>query len=101
MTTTGPVAENESRRSSRGEDKSEEEQEEGQEEEWRAKEVYESTHHHSNYLNRKRRAPRGTLAAKTKRSCGKGDDRARTHFRRAKFSAANAVCVLWVVWVGY
>jgi len=100
MTTTGPVAENESRRSSRGEDKSEEEQEEGQKE-WRAKEVYEATHHHSNYINRKRRAPRGTLAAKTKRSCGKGDDRARTHFRRAKFRAANAVCVLWVVCVGY
>jgi len=65
MTITGPVAENESRRSSRGEDKSEEEQEEGQEEEWRAKEVYESNHHHSNHLNRKRRAPRTDLSKLT------------------------------------
>ena len=58
MTITGPAAGNESRRSSRGEDKGEEEQEETQKEEWRAKEVCESNHRHSNYFNRKRRAPR-------------------------------------------
>jgi len=65
MTITGPLAENNSTRSSRGEDKSEQEQEEGQEEEWRAKEFYESNHRHSNYLNRKRRAPRTDLSKLT------------------------------------
>jgi hypothetical protein len=65
MAITGPVAENESRRSSRGEDKSEEEQQEQQGEEWQAKEVYGSNHHHSHYLNRKRRAPRTDLSKLT------------------------------------
>ena len=65
MTITFPVAENESRRSSGGEDKSEEKQEEEQEEERRAKEVCESNHRHSSYLNRKRRAPRMDLSKLT------------------------------------
>jgi hypothetical protein len=60
------VAENKNRSSGHGEGRREEEQEDQvNEEEWRADDLHKPKHRHSNYLTRKRRAPRTDLSKLT------------------------------------